>query len=198
MFAIYKKELSSYFVNAIGYVYVGVFLCVSAFLCCYSTLISGSYDTSTYFTMLTMSFVILVPLLTMKLFAEEKKLRSEQLLLTSPVSITGMIMGKFLAAFTMFEGALLVSCINFFPLYVYQRIESANEEYSVSHIGPVTGEISRRPSGLRKTIRKTNSLAHRTTWLRSDLHQLLPALRLSEDRERKRGIQRIPYRTRDG
>lgn len=141
MFAIYKKELSSYFMNAIGYVYIGVFLCTSALLSTYTTLMSSSYDTSTYFTLLIFSFIILIPLLTMKLFSEEKKLRTEQLLLTAPVSITGMIMGKFLAAFTMFEGTLLASCINFFPLYVYARVESANEEFSISHIGPVTSEI---------------------------------------------------------
>lgn len=141
MFAIYKKELTSYFINAIGYVYAGVFLCVSALICCYTTLIARSYDTADYFTMLIFTFIVLIPLLTMKLFAEEKKLRTEQLLLTAPVSITGMIMGKFLAAFTVFEGTLLVSCINFFPLYVYQRIETSNETYTMSHIGPVTGEI---------------------------------------------------------
>ena len=44
MFAIYKKELRSYFTTAIGYVYVGVFLGAAALLCCYSTLMSGSYD----------------------------------------------------------------------------------------------------------------------------------------------------------
>lgn len=140
MFAIYKKELRSYFVNAIGYVYVGVFLAMSALLCCYTTLMSNSYSTSSYFTLLLFTFIILIPLLTMKLFAEEKKLRTEQLLLTAPVSITGMIMGKYLAALTLFVGSLGVSCINFFPLYVYKRIESA-ETQSYTHLGPVGAEI---------------------------------------------------------
>lgn len=123
MFAIYKKELRSYFINAIGYVYIGVFLAISAVLCCYSTLMTKSYDTSSYFTMLIVSFIILIPLLTMKLFAEEKKLRTEQLLLTAPVSLWGMVLGKFFAAFTVFTGTVAVSCINLFPLYAY-----ANEE----------------------------------------------------------------------
>ena len=130
MLAIFKKELRSYFLNAIGYVYLGVFLAVSALLCCYTTLGSGTYDTSNYFSFISIIFIILIPLLTMRLFAEEKKLRTEQLLLTAPVSITGMIMGKYLAALTMFCGTLLASCINFFPLYVYKRIEtSATESY---------------------------------------------------------------------
>ena len=140
MFAIYKKELRSYFINAIGYVYVGVFLSASALLCCYSTLMSGTYETSGYFTFLLFTFIILVPLLTMRLFSEEKKLRTEQLLLTAPVSITGMIMGKYLAAMTMFCGTLLASCINFFPLYVYKRIETQKIETYVP-VGPSGAEI---------------------------------------------------------
>ena len=103
MFAIFKKELRAYFINAIGYVYVGVFLAAAAIMCCYTTLGSQSYDTDSYFTLLIFSFVILIPLLTMKLFSEEKKLRTEQLLMTAPVSIWGMVLGKFFAAFALFS-----------------------------------------------------------------------------------------------
>ena len=112
MFAIFKKELRSYFMNAIGYVYIGVFLALSGLLCCYTTLAAQSYDTSSYFSFMIISFIILIPLLTMKLFAEEKKLRTEQMLLTAPVSLWGMVFGKFLAAFTLFVSGVLVSCIN--------------------------------------------------------------------------------------
>ena len=87
MFAIYTKELKSYFINAIGYVYVGVFLAISALLCCYTTLGTRTYSTDSYFYAMIFSFIVLIPLLTMKLFAEEKKLRTEQLLMTAPVSI---------------------------------------------------------------------------------------------------------------
>ena len=121
--------------NAIGFVYLGVFLSLSALLCCYTTLGSQTYDTSTYFSYMTMAFIILIPLLTMKLFAEEKKLRTEQLLLTAPVSIWGMVFGKFLAAFTLFVSSVLVSCINFFPLAAYHSAEGISEAYD--SIGPV-------------------------------------------------------------
>ena len=141
MFAIYKKELRSYFINAIGYVYVGVFLAAAAVICGLTTWHEQTYDTSGYFTMLMLAFIILIPLLTMKLFAEEKKLRTEQLLMTAPVSIWQMILGKFFAAFTLFVGTVLVSCINFFPLYSYARAERAEAAYSELHVGPVTAEI---------------------------------------------------------
>ena len=142
MLAIFKKELRSYFINAIGYVYAGVFLAVSAMILCFTTLSAASYDTSNYFNSLILTFTIMIPLLTMKLFAEEKKLRTEQLLMTAPVTIIGMVFGKFLAAFTLFGGTLLVSCINFFPLYVYGYEETAAADNGgVIFIGPSTGRI---------------------------------------------------------
>ena len=141
MFAIYRKEMRSYFINPIGYVYLGVFLVFSALLCCYTTLISGSYDTTSYFRFLIIAFIILIPILTMRLFAEERKLRTEQLLLTAPVTITGMVLGKYFAALTVFVSGVLVSCINFIPLYVIAAAERAGEKASQSHIGPLTGEV---------------------------------------------------------
>ncbi len=141
MQAIYRKEMRSYFINPIGYVYLGVFLVFSALLCCYTTLIAGSYDASSYFTYLILSFIILIPILTMRLFAEERKLRTEQLLLTAPVSITGMVLGKYFAALTMYVGGILISCINFLPLYIIAEKEAAADTTSLVHIGPVTAEI---------------------------------------------------------
>ncbi|MBQ8310669.1 MAG: ABC transporter [Clostridia bacterium] len=139
MFAIYRKEMRSYFINPIGYVYLGIFLVFSALLCCYTTLISASYSTTTYFFYLIMSFIILVPILTMRLFAEERKLRTEQMLLTAPVSITGMVLGKYFAALTMFVSGVLVSCVNLIPLYVIAAKETSSS--SLVHIGPATGQI---------------------------------------------------------
>ena len=141
MFAIYKKELRSFFINPIGYIYTGAFLGLAALICCYTTIISSSYSTTTYFTIMMFAMGILIPLLTMRLFAEEKKLRTEQLLLTAPVTITGMVMGKFLAALTVFGGSLLVSCINFIPIYTTAAAERGNQTYEFYHIGPVTGQL---------------------------------------------------------
>ena len=147
MLAIFKKELRSYFLNAIGYVYLGVFLAVSALLCCYTTLGSGTYDTSNYFSFISIIFIILIPLLTMRLFAEEKKLRTEQLLLTSPVSITGMVVGKFLAAFTLFAIGIVLSLVNFIPLCIYAHFDGVNDAYA-SSVGPVASMIFSNTLGL--------------------------------------------------
>ncbi|MBE6647265.1 MAG: ABC transporter [Ruminococcaceae bacterium] len=141
MFAIYKKEMRSYFTNPIGYIFVGIFLVFSAILCSYTTLLQKSYDTSSYFTLMIFAFVILIPLLTMRLFSEERKMRTEQLLLTAPVTITGMVMGKFCAALSLFLGCVAVSCVNLIPLYVIAAKERGIVGGDVTYIGPVTSEI---------------------------------------------------------
>lgn len=119
MFAIYKKELRSYFVSPIGYIYVALFLAASSLLFTYSVLYSGTCEVNNYYTFMLYLFVILIPLLTMRMLSEEKKSKTEQILLTSPVSLFDVIFAKYLAAFTMFAGTLLVSCLNFIILYFY-------------------------------------------------------------------------------
>lgn len=141
MLAIYKKELRSYFTSPQGYVFMGIFLVFAALVFAYTTLLSGSYDTSAYFTFLVMSLVIFIPLLTMRLFAEERRMRTEQLLLTAPISLTGMVMGKFCAAFTLFLGCVGLSCLNFIPLYAIAAAERGNMSYETTYVGPVTAQI---------------------------------------------------------
>lgn len=141
MTAIYKKELASYFQNPLGYVFVCVYLVASALIFSYTTFKVKSYDTSSFFVLMIYAFIILIPLLTMRLFAEERKMKTEQLIMTSPVTITGMVFGKFFSAFTVFIGSLFVSLVNFIPLYSIAIRERAGEDYLAMRIGPVTGQI---------------------------------------------------------
>ncbi|MBQ1195270.1 MAG: ABC transporter permease [Clostridia bacterium] len=141
MLAIYKKEMRSYFINPVGYVFIGVFLALSAGLCCYTTLQSNTYSTASYYYWLILSMIIIIPLLTMRTFSEERKMRTEQMLMTAPISITGMVMGKYLAAMTIYGGSLLVSCINLIPLYIIGKEESALDPDGLTIKGPVTPEI---------------------------------------------------------
>lgn len=141
MLAIYKKEMRSYFINPIGYVFLGVFLAIAAALCTYTTLQSRSFDASSFFYLMIIVMIVIIPLLTMRTFAEERKMRTEQMLLTAPVSITGMVMGKFLAAFSLFGGALLVSCVNLIPLYIIGAQDRALQGETSIPTGPSTPEI---------------------------------------------------------
>ena len=126
MFAIYKREMRSYFTTPIGYIFIGVFLALSGGIFSFCTLqLFDAADPYSFFTFLLFGFAILIPLLTMKLFSEERKLKTEQLLLTSPVTLTGMVLAKFLAAFTMFALTFLASCCYFLILPQYGEINGA-------------------------------------------------------------------------
>ena len=120
MWAIYKREMRSYFTSAIGYIYIATFMAVSGFLFSLYTLQAGAAaDIASYFTILLFMFIIVVPLLTMKLFSEERKMKTEQLLLTAPITLWSMVFAKFLAAYTMFAGTYLISCTNYISLYKF-------------------------------------------------------------------------------
>lgn len=128
MLAIYKREMQAYFTSPVGYVFIAVFLAVNAFLFSFATLLMGTAaDVGSYFSFIMFIFIILVPMLTMKLFSEERKMRTEQLLLTAPIGLMSMVLGKFLAAFTMFGGTFVVgNLINFSLLYKYGTPNTAN------------------------------------------------------------------------
>lgn len=119
MSAIYKKELRNYFTTPLGYVFAGVFLAVSGFIFAISTLAQQSSDVSGYFQLMIFGYIVIVPLLTMRSFAEERRTKTDQLLMTSPVSVSSMVLAKFFAAFTMFAGTVLVSCLYYLPLGKY-------------------------------------------------------------------------------
>ncbi len=123
MLAIYKREMRAFFTTPLGYVFLGIYMAVSAAIFCYTTLFSMTTDVTAYFSTVLQCLVILLPLLTMKLFTEEKKQRTEQLLLTAPVSVFGITMAKFLAAYTVFAGATLASGLYFLILIPFGTVK---------------------------------------------------------------------------
>ena len=125
MGAIYKRELKAYFISPVGYVFMGVFLILSGVAFAASTLYASTSSTSVYFTYLLFSFIVLIPLLTMRLLSEERKTRTDQLLLTSPVSLHAVVLAKFFAAFTLFVLTLALSCLNFLTILPYGTLNGA-------------------------------------------------------------------------
>jgi len=120
MKAIFKREFYAYFTTPLGYVFAGLFLCANSLIFGFCTLKAGaSSDVYTYFSYLIMGFILVIPILTMKLFAEEKKNKSEVLLLTAPVMLWKVVTAKFLASYSLFIGVLLLGSINFIVLYCY-------------------------------------------------------------------------------
>ena len=113
MIAIYKRELRAFFTSPSGYIYIAMFVAVSGFFFSMFTLLSGAESSITsYFTAELFIAALMTPLLTMKSFSEERKQKTEQLLMTSPITLPGMVFGKFLASYTMFGIAFLVTCLN--------------------------------------------------------------------------------------
>lgn len=125
MLAIFKREMRSYFTGVIGYVFLVLFLAVGGILFCYTTLYSMSSATSSYFLLMLLFSAVVLPLLTMKSFSEERKLKTEQLLLTAPVSIPSMVIGKFLASYVIFAGALVFNSLYFLVLLPYAQVKIA-------------------------------------------------------------------------
>lgn len=99
MFAILKKEFKSYFLSPIGYVVIGIFLFVFSVFFYLTVISSPTVDLGAlyYYTALY-GLIIIAPILTMRMFAEERKTGTEQILFTSPKSVTQIVLGKFLAA----------------------------------------------------------------------------------------------------
>jgi ABC-2 type transport system permease protein len=121
MSAIYKRELRAFFSSPIGYIFVAVFFAVNGALFNYMVLRSSdSGGIGTYYMTILFLFIIIIPLLTMKLFSDERRQHTEQLLLSAPVRLGAMVCGKFFAAYTVFAGTFLLSeLLGMIPLYTY-------------------------------------------------------------------------------
>ena len=125
MIAIFKRELNSYFSSAIGYTFLAVFYILSAIFFSLANLLYNSSSTSSLFSQIVFIMIFLIPILTMRLMCEEKKQKTDQLLLTSPVSLTGMVFGKFLAALAVFGLGLASTIIYSLTMAIYVELDTA-------------------------------------------------------------------------
>ena len=118
MTAVFKRELKSYFISPIGYVFLAAFYAYAGLMFYVTGLSEGKTRMDMLFSSLVIVLVVIVPILTMRTMAEERRSKTDQCLLTSPVSIGGIVAGKFLAAFVVYLAAIsitiimaLISCI---------------------------------------------------------------------------------------
>ena len=102
MSAIIKRELSSYFNSAIGYIVLAVFYFFSGLFFYMYCLLSNTTSMSYVFLSMLMIVMLTVPIITMRSFSEEKKQKTDQALLTAPVSLTEIVLGKFFGAFLLY------------------------------------------------------------------------------------------------
>ena len=111
MTSIYRKEMRSYFTNMHGYIF-GAFLLLFGGIFFYFTNLMAGYPQFEY-SLQTTSFIFLliVPVVTMKVISEEKHQRTDQLLYSLPISTTEVVIGKFLALYTVFLIPLAIMCL---------------------------------------------------------------------------------------
>lgn len=118
MCAIYKKELRAYLTSMTGYIFMAVLLAVTSLYYVANCLVGGypvfgAVLSSVYFVLL-----IIVPVLTMRSMAEEKRQKTDQLLMTAPVSLWKIVLGKYLAMVTIFLIPMAILCL--YPLILLQ------------------------------------------------------------------------------
>lgn len=114
MIAIYKRELKAYFHSFLGTLFIGAMLFLLGIYFAVYNLFMGYPYIGYALSSVVFLFLIGIPILTMRILAEERHQKTDQLILTSPVSVSGIVMGKFLALATIF--AIPVAIICFYPL----------------------------------------------------------------------------------
>lgn len=114
MVSIYIKELKQYFKSMIGYIFLGIFLLICGFYFTTGNLLSQNGDIKIFFSSIFSILIFLTPILTMRLFSEERKMKTQQLLFTMPISIQSIVIGKFLATLTVFGIGMTITIL--YPL----------------------------------------------------------------------------------
>lgn len=128
MFAILKKEINSFFASPIGYLVIAVFLLLNGlflwlFKGDFNILDNGFADLSSFFLLAPWILIFLIPAVTMRSFADEKKQGTLELLLTKPISTLQIVLGKYFGAFILIVIALLPTLLYVFTISKLGAIE---------------------------------------------------------------------------
>lgn len=112
MAAIFKREFKAYFFSPIGYFVLAIlFLFSGGFFYLYNLLSNSPDLTYVYNGLFSIVLLAVLPILTMRLFSDEKRQKTDQALLTAPVSLSGIVLGKFFAALVLFALGIAITLI---------------------------------------------------------------------------------------
>lgn len=114
MISIYKRELRSYFTSMTGYIFIALILAVCGFYSSFYNFQWGSPSFENALYGANFIFLLAVPVLTMRCFAEERQFKTDQLLYSLPIKMSQVVIGKYLAMLTAFSIPILVMCL--YPL----------------------------------------------------------------------------------
>ncbi|MBQ7455845.1 MAG: ABC transporter permease subunit [Clostridia bacterium] len=122
MKAIFKRELQAYFYAPAAYVFMGVFLALGSVFFAVGNLASRSGDLPSFLWNMSYLWMLLTPILTMHTYAGERKARTDQLLYTSPVSMAGVAVGKYLAGCAVLGLTVLLSAVYALIVALYGKL----------------------------------------------------------------------------
>lgn len=154
MSAVFKRELKSYFLNPIGFVILGVFTCFSGI---FFALIFSNGMPNVEYVVSTMAGILIyaIPFITMRLISEDRRQKVDQALLTAPVSVTGVVLGKFLAALTLYGAGFGITLlyqliISFFIttnwlIYLYALLGALLLGAAIISIGMFVSSLTESP-----------------------------------------------------
>ena len=111
MGAIFRRELRAFFTNPIGYVVLAALFGISGFFFFTYNMMGGVADLSNLYSSLFSVVLLALPFLTMRLFSEEKRQKTDQALFTAPASLTGIVLGKFFATLVLFAIGLSITLV---------------------------------------------------------------------------------------
>ncbi|MBQ8965588.1 ABC transporter permease subunit [Ruminococcus sp.] len=119
MGAVFRREVRSYFTSPIGYIFIAAFFAYAGIMFSADSLSSGYTKLDSLFYSLLTIIIVLIPILTMRTIADEKRTRTDQCLLTAPVSLGGIVAGKFFAAFLVYAVGVSITAVMAIVVSVY-------------------------------------------------------------------------------
>ncbi|MBR2186764.1 MAG: Gldg family protein [Lachnospiraceae bacterium] len=129
MLAIYKKELRQYLYSVTGAIFISVNLFVLGLYFQAGNLLAMNPSLAPVISGVIFILMLMVPILTMRVFAEERRQKTDQLLLTSPVSVFKIVLGKYLALLTVFEVPVFILAVMPLILTAFGKV-SYGESYT--------------------------------------------------------------------
>jgi len=120
-----KREFRAYFTSMLGYTFLTIFMLLSGVMFVTNNIAAGTTSMNGYFASMISWSIFILPILTMRMFSEDRKQKTDQLLLTAPVSITEMVLGKFLAAFSAFGVGMAITLLYPIIMSFYAKVPAA-------------------------------------------------------------------------
>ena len=147
MSAVFRHEIRSYFTTPVGYVFLAMYALLAGVIYVFVN-ITQEMSASINLTLsgMQLPFLLIAPLLTMRLFAEERRMRTDQLILTAPVRIAHVVLGKMLAAAVMLLLAMGLTVL--FPAVISQYAQISAAQMAAVYLGYYLLDLSMLSVGL--------------------------------------------------